>query len=272
VQARRAPRILLVEVLLTMTTSPDGTRPDRTILETPLPVTPAPSGPDAGRHSVPGRLSTTDPATFWDELYAQRRSWGGRANPRLVETVEHLAPGRALDLGCGAGGDTLWLAERGWHVTAVDISATVVEKVAVVAESAGLADRVVAERHDLTQTFPAGAFDLVSAQYLQSPLPFARRDVFRRAAHALRPGGLLLVVDHGSAAPWSWDQDPDTVFTPPAEVLVELDLDPTTWVVRRADTPTREARGPGGQTAVVTDNVLLVERTGGSAEVSEATG
>lgn len=256
-----------MEVLPTMTTSPDGTRPDsvtteRTTPESPRPESPAPNSPDGGRQAVPGRPTTTDPATFWDELYARRRSWGGRANPRLVETVEHVAPGRALDLGCGAGGDSLWLAERGWHVTAVDISATVVENVAVVAESAGLADHVVAQRHDLTETFPAGDYDLVSAQYLQSPFPLARRDVLRRAAHALRPGGLLLVVDHGSTAPWSWDQDPEAVFTPPAEVFADLDLDPATWVVRRADTPTREATGPGGQRAVVTDNVLLVERVG----------
>lgn len=246
-----------------MTTSPDGTRPVRTTPESPAPS--APSAPSAGRQVASGRPASTDPATFWDELYSQRRSWGGRANPRLVETAEHLAPGRALDLGCGAGGDSLWLAERGWHVRSVDISATVVENVAALAQSAGLADHVEAERHDLTETFPAGAFDLVSAQYLQSPFPFARRDVLRRAAHALRPGGLLLVVDHGSSAPWSWDQDPDAVFTPPGEVFADLDLDPTGWVVRRADSPTREATGPGGQTAVVTDNVLLVERAGGQA-------
>lgn len=235
-----------MEVLPTMTTSPDGTTPD-SARATP---------------TAPGRPAARDAATFWDEIYSQRHSWGGRANPRLVETAEHRAPGLALDLGCGSGGDTLWLAEHGWSVTAVDISATAVDSVAALAESVGVSDLVVAERHDLVETFPAGQFDLVSAQYLQSPFPLVRRDVLRRAADALRPGGLLLVVDHGSTAPWSWDQDPDAVFPPPAEVLADIDLDPTTWVVRRADTPTRQATGPGGQTAVVTDNVLLVERVG----------
>ena len=61
---------------------------------------------------------------FWERLYGNRRAWGGRPNPLLVETAEPLSPGAALDLGCGAGGDTGWLAQRGWQVTAVDISRT----------------------------------------------------------------------------------------------------------------------------------------------------
>ncbi|MFF0003527.1 class I SAM-dependent methyltransferase [Streptomyces tibetensis] len=69
-------------------------------------------------------MSTTDAVRFWDDVHAARPADDGpRPNARLTEAVTDLglAPGDALDLGCGEGGDGLWLAGRGWHVTAVDI-------------------------------------------------------------------------------------------------------------------------------------------------------
>ncbi|MFC5003669.1 class I SAM-dependent methyltransferase [Dactylosporangium cerinum] len=199
---------------------------------------------------------------FWDQHYGTRRTWDTHANPLLVETAGPLPPGAAADLGCGAGGDTVWLARHGWQVTAVDISGVAVERVRARARDAGVDGRVVAEQHDLAATFPAGTFDLVSAQYLQTPFPLPRSRVLRTAALALCPGGLLLVVDHGSTAPWSWNQDPDIHFPTPHEIAAELDLDPSRWRILRADMPRREATGPSGETATVTDNVLLIQRTG----------
>ena len=197
---------------------------------------------------------------YWDERYRTRPGWGDRANPLLVETAQPLEPGVALDLGCGPGGDTLWLAGRGWRVTAVDISGNAVGQVGARAAELGLADRVRPERHDLDRTFPEGEFDLVSAQYLHTYFALARGRVLRTAAHALRPGGLLLVVDHGSIAPWSSVQDPDHHHPTPDEMAAEIDLDPAGWTVLRADMPRREALGPDGETATVADNVLLIRR------------
>ncbi|MCY1138077.1 class I SAM-dependent methyltransferase [Actinoplanes sp. Pm04-4] len=191
---------------------------------------------------------------FWEKQYRTRRTWGGRANPLLVEVATPLTPGAALDLGCGAGGDALWLARHGWQVTAVDVSPTAVEQVRAQAPS------ITAEQHDLAVSFPAGEFDLISAQYFQTPLPLDRAQVFRTAAHALRPGGRLLVVDHGSTAPWSWNQDPDAHYPTPTEVAAGIGLDPADFPVIRADMPQRRATGPDGQTATVTDNVLLIQR------------
>lgn len=178
----------------------------------------------------------------------------------LAEVVADLRPGRALDLGCGQGGDTLGLAALGWQVTAVDVSQTALHRVRDRARAAGVLDRVTLEQHDLARTVPEGTHDLVSAAYLQSPVDLDRAAMLRRVARNVAPGGVLLLLDHGSTAPWSWDQDPDTRFATPAELLAELDLSTQQWSTQRLDTPHREATGPGGQVATVTDTVLCLQR------------
>jgi SAM-dependent methyltransferase len=198
-------------------------------------------------------MTTTE---FWDGHYATPQA-DPRANVRLTEVVADLGPGTALDLGSGAGGDTLWLARRGWRVTAADISGVAIARLAARARELGLGDRVTAERHDLAETFPEGRFDLVSAHYLHTPFALPRAPVLRRAAHALSPGGRLLVVDHGSVAPWSWNQDER--FTSAGEVARSLELDDD-WTVERADALSRRATGPGGQVADVVDHLLLIRR------------
>ena len=187
---------------------------------------------------------------FRDEQYRLPRPT--RVNPVLAEIAGDLTPGAALDLGCGAGGDALWLADRGWRVTAVDISANAVRRLSERHEL------VSARRVDLAEDFPEGSFDLVSAQYFHTPFALSRARILRAGAQALNPGGRLVVVDHGSTAPWSWNQDPDVHYPTPEEVAAELALDPTRWQVERADMPRREATGPNGQTATVVDNVLVI--------------
>ncbi|GAA4055775.1 class I SAM-dependent methyltransferase [Actinomadura miaoliensis] len=206
-------------------------------------------------------MSTTDAVTFWDGVHAARPAIDPQPNARLTETVTGLPPGDALDLGCGDGGDTLWLARQGWQVTAVDISAVAVERLAGLARSHGLGNRVITVRYDLHKSFPQGRFDLICAHYLHTPFDLDRATALRSAAHALRPGGRLLVVDHGSAAPWSWNTDPDVRYPSPREVAAGIDLDAATWTVERADAPRRIATGPDGSTAEVTDHVLLIRRT-----------
>jgi SAM-dependent methyltransferase len=207
-------------------------------------------------------MSTTDAVTFWDGVHADRpAAIDPRPNPRLTETVTSLPPGDALDLGCGDGGDALWLARQGWNVTAADISAVALQRLAALSRSHGLDDRVITVRHDLRESFPQGGFDLICAHYLHTPFDLDKATVLRCAAHALRPGGRLLIVDHGSAAPWSWNQDPHARYPSPHQVAAGIDLDPATWTVERADAPRRIATGPDGRTAEVTDHVLLIRRT-----------
>lgn len=205
-------------------------------------------------------MSSQDSAArFWDEHYSGRAAGAPAVNPRLAEIAGPLPPGTALDLACGAGGDALWLAGRGWHVTAVDIAEPAVHALQRQADSTGAT--VTALRVGLAEDFPGGTFDLVSAQYFHTPFALDRGTVLRAAARSLNPGGRLVVVDHGSIAPWSWNQDPDVHFPTPREVAGELALDPAEWPVERADTPGRRATGPGGRTADVIDHVLVIRRT-----------
>ncbi|GAA5144654.1 class I SAM-dependent methyltransferase [Pseudonocardia eucalypti] len=75
-------------------------------------------------------------AEYWDERYGQREQlWSGEPNGPLVVEVSGLAPGRALDVGCGEGGDAIWLARRGWRVTAMDISQVALDRAAEAAKT-----------------------------------------------------------------------------------------------------------------------------------------
>lgn len=191
---------------------------------------------------------------FWDELHERRAAGTPNVNARLAEIAGSLTPGTALDLGCGAGGDALWLAARGWRVTAVDISGAAVRSLQARGEP------ITALRVDLAEDFPEGTFDLVSAQYFHTPFELDRARVLRTAAGSVNPGGRLVVVDHGSAAPWSWDQDAE--FATPGEVAAGLDLDPAVWSIDRAEAAERLATGPAGRTATVVDHILILRRAG----------
>lgn len=197
---------------------------------------------------------------FWEKHYGSReKRQTGKPNAALVRFAESLPVGLALDLGCAEGNDSIWLAQRGWRVIAVDVSATALERAAAKAADVGVAERIEFQRHDLAESFPEGEFDLISAEFLQSPIEFPRAQVLQRAAKSVAPNGLLLVVEHASVAPWSW-ADPDTIFLAPEQSLAELELTPGDWTHEFVGAPERQATGPNGKTATVKDNVLALRR------------
>ena len=178
----------------------------------------------------------------------------------MAEIAEPLAPGRALDLGCGEGADTLWLAQHGWNVVGVDISDTALARAADEAAARGLTDRVHLVQMNLSEAFPEGAFDLISAQFLQSMVDLDRERIFASAARAVAPGGLLVVVDHAEAPSWA-EHVRDHVFPTVDEVLDTIDLGEGQWERVDAGVRRRDAVGPDGQAGVLADNVIVLKRS-----------
>lgn len=198
---------------------------------------------------------------FWEQRYGEReRIWSGRVNQRMAEVVDALPAGRALDLGCGEGADAMWLAERGWQVTAVDISETALRRGRDDAQAKGLLDRIDFVHHDLSESFPPGSFDLVSAQFLQSPVHLDRDTVLRRAAAAVVPGGLLLIIEHGAPPAWAPPDVHEHHFPTAQEVVASLQLDSVQWQQIRAEAVERQATGPDGQVGALIDNVIVLHR------------
>jgi SAM-dependent methyltransferase len=174
---------------------------------------------------------------MWDERYAaSERVWSTGPNREVERVVGGWPPGTALDLGAGEGRHALWLAERGWRVTAVDFSSVGIERGRVLARERGLdVDWVVADATTWTPE-EGRAHDLVLVAYLHLP-----EDVLSRAARWLAPGGALVVVGHalrnlteGVGGP----QDPAILHTTEQlrAAATGLDVERCEEVVRATDT------------------------------------
>lgn len=159
-----------------------------------------------------GTEEVEDPATFWERRYAGADAiWSGNVNESLVSAVAGLTPGRSLDLGCGEGGDVLWLAARGWRAKGIDLSRTAISRAASRAAELGLVNaEFVASDLALWVAQSSGAdvgrsdeqFDLITASFLQSPVELPRALILRAALMRLAPGGRLVLISHASAPPW----------------------------------------------------------------------
>ncbi|MFE7274059.1 class I SAM-dependent methyltransferase [Streptomyces sp. NPDC057623] len=207
--------------------------------------------------------SAVKAAEFWEGRYRDGdRLWSGRPNALLVREASDLVPGTALDLGCGEGGDVVWLAARGWRVTGVDISHTALERAAGHAAEAGLSDRTAWERHVLGETFPEGSFDLVNAQFLQSPVALDQRRILGQAAEAVAAGGTLLVVMHAGWPSWQSEPPFEAEFPTLDSVLDELALPRTDWTVETLGTVRSVSVSPEGVEGFRDDNVWRVRRGG----------
>jgi 2-polyprenyl-3-methyl-5-hydroxy-6-metoxy-1,4-benzoquinol methylase len=208
-------------------------------------------------------MSDGDRAAFWNSRYAERdQIWSGEPNQALVLAAESLPPGRALDLGCGEGADAVWLAERGWEVTAVDISATAVTRAKAVADGRGMKeDQITWLVEDLATWEPTGPYQLVSACFFHSPVEFPRATVLQRAAATVAPGGDLLIVGHAEPPPWAdTHSHAHHRFLSSAEELADLQLDDQVWTLAISEVRSREATGPGREPATLRDVITLVHR------------
>ena len=197
----------------------------------------------------------------WDHRYGgPDRTWSANPNGTLVHEVTGLAPGRALDVGAGEGADALWLAERGWKVTATDISGNALARVRAEAERRGLGIDLVRSDANDPAPFGTGTFDLVSLQYGSFKRTPDQRGL-RSLLDAVAPGGTLLVVHH-DLSPLREPMDPATqtrMYDPQAfvgidEVSAALTADPGTWHVDIHETRPRPA---GAASTHHVDDVVL---------------
>ncbi len=200
---------------------------------------------------------------FWDERYGSRSQlWSGNPNPHLITQIAELKAGRALDVGCGEGADAIWLAQRGWQVTAVDVSTVALARGARHAAKAGVdvMGRIV-WRHENVLTWgpEPESFDLISSQFMQMP-PELRVSLFRRLADGVAPGGTLLIVGHHPLDLRTTVRQgamPDLLFT--ASEIAGL-LRAEQWEILVEAAPERSVTDSAGEIVTIHDALLRARR------------
>jgi SAM-dependent methyltransferase len=195
----------------------------------------------------------------WDERYrgtGHKHHWSGEPNPALVAEVADLAPGTAFDAGAGEGGDALWLASRGWKVTAADISTVALQRAQELARQRDLDITVL--HVDLALTPIQGTYDLVTSHYMHMPRA-ARESVYRNLAAAVAPGGTLLIVGHDPSDLRTTVPRPDLAALgwTAADLAASLD---DGWTIEVAEARPREATDPEGNTVTIHDAILRARR------------
>lgn len=195
----------------------------------------------------------------WDGRYGRDRTWSGNPNGTLVHEVGDLPAGRALDVGAGEGGDAVWLAERGWQVTASDVSRRALDHVAALAEARHLPVECLHADAGALDPFEPGAYDLVSVQYVPVPRSPDGRGITNLLT-AVAPGGTLLVVAHDLEAAGDAQHRHGPFFDPhafvrPNDIAAVLAGSPG-WEIEVHETRPR----PGGEASAHVDDVVLRAR------------
>ncbi len=175
-------------------------------------------------------------------------------NAHLMSQVSGLAPGRALDAGCGHGAETLWLAAHGWEVMAVDFSASALAHARATAEAMGaeIAGRIAWVEGDLAAwTPPRQRFDLVVCLYVH--VAGAVAEMVQRLASGVAPGGSLLLVGHRPFDPATGQPTPAAGQTQVSVEAAAAALD-ASWTIVLAEERPREIAATG------VDAVILARR------------
>ena len=211
-----------------------------------------------------------------DHADAAASAYQHRVNPYLTHEIRGLAPGTALDAGCGAGTEAVWLAANGWHVTAADISATALAQARTRAETthpAEVTQRVQWVEADLEIWDPGRTFDLVTTHYAHPTMP--QLDFYERIASWVAPGGTLLIVGHlhhhcvhghgeahgdGQAHGHGhgYDGPPEKATTTASAISARFDC--ADWEVITAEEVSRTVTAPDGRQVQLHDVVVRVCR------------
>ena len=188
----------------------------------------------------------------WERRWSQALRDGAHAvdrrppNAHFTAEVADLPPGTAVDAGAGHGAETIWLATRGWRVTAVDFSTTALDHARSRAESLGadVAERIEWVEGDLgSWAPPPDHYALVTCLYVH--VAGSVEEMVRRLASGVAPGGTLLLVGHRPVDPATGEPTPAA-----GQVQVSVEeavaaLDPRRWGILVAEDRPREATGTG---------------------------
>lgn len=221
---------------------------------------------DPSDRELPSPLAFPSPASEqaraqWNDRYRQKPIlWSGKPNASLVALVKGRRPTSVLDLGCGEGGDVLWLAQQGWQASGVDISDVAIDRAR--ARAAELGVEASFEVADLTSWQTPVRYDLIVTSFLQSFDDFDRIPVLAAALDLLTPGGELISVAHGSAPSYAEDISPDhaaRMVDARAEAKILHRLRPTIQVVL-AESWTRQVTSPEGQKGNIEDAIMVLRK------------
>ncbi len=197
----------------------------------------------------------------WREGAAAGAMGGNPPNPYLAREIGELAPGTALDAGCGAGAEAIWLAAHGWRVTAADISSEALARAAERAAAAGVSEGLRWVEADLAAWTPDERFDLVTTHYAHPAMP--QLEFYDRVAGWVAPGGTLLIVGHLHGHGHGHGHGEE--HGPPAEASVTAAaitarLDETAWEIVTAEEEHRTITGHGGAEKPLHDVVVRAVR------------
>jgi SAM-dependent methyltransferase len=195
-------------------------------------------------------------AEAWNERYrATELVWSSTPNQFVEAELADLPPGRAVDLAAGEGRNAIWLARRGWQVTAVDFAGAALDKGRLLAADLPV-EWVCADATTWSDDAP---YDLCVVAYLQLPAA-ERRAALRHGFASLRAGGTFLLVAHdtsnlseGVGGP----QDASVLMTAD-DVLA--DLAGESFEVVRAERVRREVEQPDGSTRTAYDVLVRLVR------------
>ncbi|MEU7655861.1 class I SAM-dependent methyltransferase [Micromonospora taraxaci] len=183
---------------------------------------------------------------------------GNPPNPYLAQETAGLAPGTALDAGCGAGAEAIWLASHGWKLTAADISADALARAADRATAGGQAESIRWVEADLTVWEPGMRFDLVTTHYAHPAMP--QLAFYQRISDWVAPGGTLLIVGHlhTGHGHGHGHQHPAEATVTLADITAVLNT--ADWKIVTAEEHRRPVPRPGGQTVSLHDVVVRATR------------